>query len=410
MHKIKAMLTENLLLKIAALIFAVIIWLVVVNVSNPPQSRSITSNVEVINPEVLSQQGKYYKIPDGYNTVTFRVTAPRSVIEKLSSSDFRAVADLNNLENDTRIPIEIQAINHQSSITISNRKYYLTVEVGMEMEEKFIISPQIKGKPASGFIMESANVEPNVIMIKGPENIVSKIDKVVAYCDISDVNEPITENVVPTILDSDGHKVDTTNLTLSLSTVNMSVTFTNVKDVSIELEGSSENTQVEVTGVSISPTSIRIRGNASVLNNITKIIIPRSVINLSTITEDISTTVDISQYLPEGASLAAEVSPEVSISVKVSGENSKTMVLPIANISVKNLGEGIKCEFVDEEVKVVATGLPSALNNVNMNLLTAYIDTQGLGVGEHTVKVEIDTVEGVEFGPATVKIKIVNGE
>ena len=410
MHKIKAMLTENLLLKIAALVFAVIIWLVVVNVSNPPQSRSITSNVEVINSEVLSQQGKYYRIPDGYNTVTFRVTAPRSVIEKLSSSDFKAVADLNNLENDTRIPIEIQAVNHQNSITISNRKYYLTVEVGMEMEEKFIISPNIEGKPASGFIMESASVEPNVIIIKGPENIVSKIDKVVAYCDISDINEPITENVVPTILDSDGKKVDTTNLSLSLSTVSMSIKFTNVKAVTVELEGSEGNDQVEVTNINISPASVKIQGNASVLNNITRIVIPESVINLRTLKEDISTTVDISQYLPEGASLAAGVSPEVSISVKVSGKNSKMIEIPVANISVKNLGDKAKCEFVDEVVKVEATGLPSALSGVDVNLLTARIDTQGLGAGEHTVKVDMDDIAGIEFGPAAVKIKIVNGE
>ncbi|MBQ2467116.1 MAG: hypothetical protein II506_05035, partial [Lachnospiraceae bacterium] len=120
MKRIKDIFTNNLGLKLLALVFSIALWIIVVNVDDPSQSKNFTATVQVINAEVLANQGKYYSI-DGENTVTFRVTAKRSVIERLSSSDFTATADMNQLENDSQIPIEITATRYSGSVSITNR-------------------------------------------------------------------------------------------------------------------------------------------------------------------------------------------------------------------------------------------------------------------------------------------------
>lgn len=407
---IKSVFTENLLLKLASLIFAAIVWLLVVNINNPNQSRSFTSNVEVINAQVLSEQGKYYTIPEGTNSVTYRVTAPRSIIEKLSSDDFKAVADMSKLEDDTRIPIEISAVNYTSSISISNRQQYLYIEVGEEMEEKFVVGAFTTGDPASGFVVDSVSVDPNIITIRGPESIVSAIDSVRAYCDVSGMNNYISENVVPQLFDANGEKIDATKLTLSQSTVNVGVSFTNVKEVPIELEGQdAPGGEVEVTQILLSPPKATIKGDSSILNDITEIRIPKSVIDLETITGDISTTVDISRYLPEGVSLIEDMEPEVRVEIHTTAQSTVTKDMLTENITVRNLSDNKTYSFDLDKISVELTGLPSAIEGINEKDLYGQVDATGLNIGEHTVRVVMDEIDGISFGTTTVKIIIKNG-
>lgn len=409
-NHLKSIFTENLLLKLVSLIFATIIWLLVVNINNPNQSRNFTSNVEIINAQVLSSQGKYYTIPEGTNSVTFRVTAPRSVIEKLSGDDFRAVADMNKLEDDSRIPIEISAVNYTSSISISNRVLYLYVDVGEEMEEKFVVGAFATGTPANGFIVDSVSVDPNIITIRGPESIVSEIDTVRAYCDVSGMNNYISENVVPQLFDKNDEKIDATKLTLSQSTVNIGVSFANVKEVPITLEGEAIlGGDVEVTEVLITPNKARIKGDSSILNDITEIVIPKSVIDLETVTGDISTTVDISRYLPEGVNLTTDTEPEVKVEIHTSAQSTVTKEMLTENITVRNLDDNKSYEFELEKIPVELTGLPSVVEGITEKDLYGQVDATGLNIGEHTVKVVMDDINDVTFGVIIIKIIIKNG-
>ena len=113
-------LTKNVGLKILAVIFSFLLWLVVVNIADPTQTRTFTAVVNITGEDVIYSSGKLYEIKDGINTVSFRVTSKRSIIEKLSPSDFNAVADMHNLENEERVPVTISARSYANSITISN--------------------------------------------------------------------------------------------------------------------------------------------------------------------------------------------------------------------------------------------------------------------------------------------------
>lgn len=204
--KIKKALTANIGFKILALVFSIALWMIVVNVDDPEQTKTFTATVQVINENVLTDQGKYYTLTDG-NTVSFRVTAQRSVLERLSSSDFTATADMNYLEDDERIPVDITVNRYASSVRISAQRLYLKVEVGDEMDARFSIRGETTGDPADGFAVDEVSVVPNVISVRGPAEYVSKIESVRAYCDVTGRNMDTSETVVPVFMTRSGKKV-----------------------------------------------------------------------------------------------------------------------------------------------------------------------------------------------------------
>ena len=61
--------TTNLTLKIISVALAFLIWLIVVNVSNPEVTRTKSVTVEIINDNIITSAAKTYDII-GSNTVT----------------------------------------------------------------------------------------------------------------------------------------------------------------------------------------------------------------------------------------------------------------------------------------------------------------------------------------------------
>lgn len=408
--KIKKALTANIGFKILALVFSIALWMIVVNVDDPEQTKTFTATVQVINENVLTDQGKYYTLTDG-NTVSFRVTAQRSVLERLSSSDFTATADMNYLEDDERIPVDITVNRYASSVRISAQRLYLKVEVGDEMDARFSIRGETTGDPADGFAVDEISVVPNVISVRGPAEYVSKIESVRAYCDVTGRNMDTSETVVPVFYDADGKEVDTTRLQVSVDTVDVYVEIVSVKEVPIVVETSGSLADgLELTGITTDPATVMIKGESSELNRVTNITIPASVISLSDITQDLTTTVDITSYLPEGVTLLDSQDAQVSVKVGVAGETTQEFDVPVDNISVRNLGRGYTTSFSASTVKVSITALQSELSRLSANSITGYVDVSGLVPGTYNLPITMNLDEDYQVGQATIQITITASE
>ncbi len=408
--KIKKALTANIGFKILALVFSIALWMIVVNVDDPEQTKTFTATVQVINENVLTDQGKYYTLTDG-NTVSFRVTAQRSVLERLSSSDFTATADMNYLEDDERIPVDITVNRYASSVRISAQRLYLKVEVGDEMDARFSIRGETTGDPADGFAVDEVSVVPNVISVRGPAEYVSKIESVRAYCDVTGRNMDTSETVVPVFYDADGKEVDTTRLQVSVDTVDVYVEIVSVKEVPIVVETSGSLADgLELTGITTDPATVMIKGESSELNRVTNITIPASVISLSDITQDLTTTVDITSYLPEGVTLLDSQDAQVSVKVGVAGETTQEFDVPVDNISVRNLERGYTTSFSASTVKVSITALQSELSRLSANSITGYVDVSGLVPGTYNLPITMNLDEDYRVGQATIQITITASE
>ena len=388
--QIQTFLTKNVGLKLIAIVSASLLWLLVVNLDDPTQSRNFTATVTVENEDVLTDAGKYYILPNG-NTVTFRVTARRSIIESLSGSDFTVTADMNDLEDDRQVPVEITANRYANQISISSKTHYLTVAVGFNADTTFKIQSIVTGNPADGFEAGDVTVSPEVISVEGPSDIVSTIDSVSVTVDVGGAVEDITTSAVPKLYNTEGQEIEAGALTLSAESVQVNVDILSVQEVKIAVETSGKlKNGLELDAITTDPGTIRLKGDAETLNSLTTVTVPSDVIDLSDITEDFETTIDISSYLPDGVTVAAGGSTQVKIMVSVISEDSEEFKVKTSNLTIRNLGAGLVGKFIKKSVTVSIHGLESDLADLDAGTITGSVDASGLSEGTHTVTITLD--------------------
>lgn len=389
-------ITNNFGLKILAALFAVVLWVVVVNIDDPLKTRPYTTSVLPINDEYITSQGKYYEWLDGKNTITFNVSATRSIWDKLSSSDFSATADMEKIEYDEkngtyRVPVSVATSKYNSSqVTISSKQLYLEVVLEDLGTCQKAISANTRGNVADGCALGRLQiVGSNLLKISGPSSIVSQIDAAVATINVDGMSTDVTDSVVPVLYDADGNVIDTTKLTLSLNTVTISAQILNTKDVALEFQTSGEAASgYMVTGLEYGLETVRIKGETATLNPVNKITIPAEVLDITGITEDLVTTVDISSYLPSGTSLVLSSDAKVEVAVRVEPLITKTLEVPVANLMIENLREGYVAEYGEDTIAVEIGGAQSVVSEMKAKDILGTANASGLGAGEHYLSVD----------------------
>lgn len=64
--KIKRMFLNNWGLKLLALFFSILLWLIVVNVDDPDPDQDFYDECKCVNADVLTDAGRYYGDPGGW--------------------------------------------------------------------------------------------------------------------------------------------------------------------------------------------------------------------------------------------------------------------------------------------------------------------------------------------------------
>lgn len=413
-NKILKTLTKNLGFKILAVVFAFILWLVVYNTDDPTVTVSYTTNVTVENASAVTEMNKCYEVLNGTNTVTFAVTAKRSVLNKLEDTDFTAVADMNrmivNEEGDeANVPIEITSKRSNSSLKYNGKNKYLEVSLEDLMKRRFIITADTSGKVADGYALGEVTVtNPNVLNVSGPASIVNKIDSVVATIDVEGMSMNLSDNVIPALYDADGQEIDTTKLKLSNTTVTISAKILSVKEIPLVFSTTGvPYGDYRVVEISSKPETVKVKGSSTILNPLSSLTIPGDVLNVSRAREDITTTIDISEYLPDGVELVNASDATVMVTVRIEAYESKKFNLNTSQITVDGLDTNYDLSFEQSTVAVTVSGLKDNLNVLTMSQLSASIDVTDLGVGTHQVNLELSLDEdNYAYQTITVTVEI----
>ncbi len=397
--KILKILTNNIGFKLLAVAFAFILWLVVYNIDDPTIRKTFTVPVTIENADtVMNNMNKYYEVLDGTNNVTFAVTAKRSVMDKLEDNDFTARADMSRIvvgqdEQSGTVAIEITSSRYSSSVQINGSSKYLRVSLEDLMSKQFVITPRAGGTPAEGYAIGDVMVSPNVLTVSGPASIVSQISSVVAAVDAEGMYVNLSDSVVPQLYDEDGNEIDTTKLRLSNTTVDITARILSTKEVSLNFATrGAPAANYTVTGIHSTPEKIWIKGASNVLNPIVSIDVPANVLNISGASEDVTTTIDITEYLPEGVELADSSSAMITVVVSVREYSTKTFSVPSANITVEGLSDSYELSFVREGTASISA-VEEDLALLTPGQLMGTIDVSGLSEGTHTVSIKLDLDE-----------------
>lgn len=408
-------LSNNLGFKILSVLFAFTLWVTVYNIEDPTKTKTLTINVNISNKEYVESLGKYFEIKDGTNKVSFSVTAARSVLDKLDESDFTAVANMEQIvitDDGTEgiVPIEITPTSNvnSNSIRLSSTSKSLKLSLEELMTKQFVVTASAFGEVAEGYALGNVEVTaPNVLRVSGPKSIVENVASVIATIDVTGMSDTwTTYKATPILFDSEGKEIDTTRLTFSDTTVNVSAEILNVKDVAINVKttGTPAN-GYEVTAISCNPAAVRLKGGKALLNSINMIEIPEGVISVEGAQEDITAIIDITEYISEGATLVNAEQATVEIKISIGKNKEKTFNLETKNITVTGLPTGAKIKFALESVAVNISGLETNLNQLSSNNLGGTIDVTGFKTGTHEVQLILDLDE-TKYTYKAVKVEI----
>ena len=319
----KLNLTDNLFLKILSVLVAIVLWLAVVNVSDAEGTKSFPLGVALLNTEVITENGKVFRVENNSDVVRVTVRARQSVLRNLNQSDFTLTADMKkDLKYDSLVGISVQCKNKDIIVEEHVSLDRKNVEVSIEdsATEQFPVHVGHTGEPAKGLVVGNLVPEQTVIKITGPVSIVERIKYVEALVDVTGMPRNTSKNCTLKLYDAAGGMIDTTYLNYigKEDGIDVAVSLLNTKTVPMRFGYSgtpAENYQV--VSVSCKPETIDIAGTSDVLGKIIRLDISPEAVNVDGIDEELQLVVDVSQYLPEGMILENEDDGSVVVTVEV---------------------------------------------------------------------------------------------
>ncbi|MCL2253832.1 MAG: CdaR family protein, partial [Lachnospiraceae bacterium] len=218
----KSFLTKNLGLKIASLIFATFMWIIVTNINDPVDYKTFDNvRVQIINTNMLDESGRVYEVLDGTDIIP-RVTvrAPRTVIYRINHANIIAKADINEISSfdSIAITLEVDNVSENEINDIYGTIDRLKLNIENKKSQSFYIQAAAEGDVAEGYIYmpEDITIEPNTVTVSGPESIINQIASVKASFNVSNFANDISSTVEVKLYDTEGAVIPTDRLSQSI--------------------------------------------------------------------------------------------------------------------------------------------------------------------------------------------------
>ena len=378
-------LTKNIGLKIVSLIAAFLLWLVVVNVDDPVISRTYTGiQVEVLNAELIENEGKCYEVLENSDMINVVVTAQRSVLDEMSKDYIKATADFATMNYLDLIPIEVRSTRYADKIeSVVTRTDNLKVKLEDIVSKKVPLIVNYEGAPENGFVL--AGIESNItkVEISGPSSVIDAVDTVETTVDIGGITEDtvITEPIQA--CDINKNVIQDERLLYSSSTVEIKFVVNPTKQIPISCGYSGNPVNgFAPNGINITnPSSVMVAGRGENFDDIDVIYISPDDVSIEGAIDDVAVEVDITDYLPTGVSFADDdFNPIVNVVIGIEPTMKKTISVPLANITVENVPDGYIANIVDVggTVDVEIQGLGDTFDRYSGNLAIGKIEASAL--------------------------------
>lgn len=392
----KNRLMNNWQLKLLSLAAAILLWLVVVSVSNPTKTTTYSNiPVEVVNSSAITSEGKVYEILDNSNVITIEITARRSA--EFDRNDFKAVANMQDIQLMKYVPITITCTKNVEILSITTKTPNLKISIEDSDTKTLPIVVRTTGKPGDGYVVDKANTiaSPESVRITGAASAVRKISKVYAEVDVSGITMDTERVTSLTLYDSDGDPIRNNYLSYNVDTSKIDIYVKLLRTKEVPIKASVSGTVADgyrYTKITCEPSTITLAGKEDVLKTVTAIEIPAYDILVTQAKEDVEKVVDISRYLPENTQLAEEEEANVAVTVTVEKLEEATVSLEKNRIELLNLPEGMKATFLTTtDLSFQVRALPQNLEGLDTSSWKAYVDLSEC-TKEETVEVPV-TVE-----------------
>ncbi len=415
---------NNFGLKILAVFFAVIIWIAVINVSDPVINTNYADiPVIITNTEGVTTNGKVYELTSE-STVSISVSAKRSVQDYLSEDNFKAIVDLEDYDEETgTVPIRVECNKYSGQIeSMKSKTEYATVNIEDMLRKQFVITPIVTGEPEEGYVVGNVGTAENIVRVSGAQSVVASIKKVTAEFTVTGLSSDVNTSVDLKFYDKNGKQITDTNLMKNISTVAMSVQILETKELPLRFAASG----VPKEGYGISgeltadKATVVVAGKASSLTYLTAVDITSAAVRVDGADKDLEIEVDLTRYLPDGIILAdSENDRIVTVKVPIEEILTKDFEIQTSAVKMRKLPEEFDAELIDSDgiITIRVEGFASQINALQTKDVKlavdwkAYMDADDIvqiKEGRYRVPLTVEVPEGITkpAGEITVLVEL----
>lgn len=358
---------------IASILVAVAIW-VYVDVEKAPERTKTIRDIPVeFSGESTTLADKNLMLLSGYDTtVDLTIKGTKRELVKINKDNVRLVASTSSIDSvgvhtlrwDVVYPDGVQS----SALSVDwASKYKVTVTVGELYTKEVPVNCVVTGTVADGYFTGETVLDPTTLVLRGQRDDLLNVAYAKLTVDISDATRSVIQTESVQLYDNDDNPVDNSNIRTNASLIQAKVPVLTTKEVSLAVELSgvpgSAGQSIKTT---ITPSSVRLIGEADVLENINEIVLATLYIEDLEIWQQNSYVVTA----PDGTWLAN--SNEVA-TVEITMEGIEEKTVTVDTFSYTNVPSGLYAEVVDT-LDVRLWGLSEELAELEADAITATAD------------------------------------
>ena len=372
---------------VLSLAFAIIMFLIV----DTKNTTLLEKNAEVLDniPLTATYNDEEYVIeglPEKVDITLIGTKANLYLAKQLPTKDINV--DLSDLKLGTH------EVNLKYKQSISSVEYKLdpsvvTVVVSPKQSETRDLEYDIVNidKLDSKLSINNVKLDNDQVIIKGSDSVLQKVSTIKALVNVNNMADPqvgsnILRDVKLIAYDEKGTPVD---VEMVPSTMNATIEVESPsKDVPLEIQ--TEGNVVfgkAIKNIATSVQKVKIYGDSNTLDATNSIKVKVDVNNLKS-NKDYTLTIK----KPSGI---REIS-EKTVNVKIELDDESTTEISGVRLSYTNLGSNYTVQATEQsatEVTVILKGVESVITNIDSTQIEAYVDLDGLGVGEHEVNIYV---------------------
>lgn len=358
---------------IASILVAVAIW-VYVDVEKAPERTKTIRDIPVeFSGESTTLADKNLMLLSGYDTtVDLTIKGTKRELVKINKDNVRLVASTSSIDSvgvhtlrwDVVYPDGVQS----SALSVDwASKYKVTVTVGELYTKEVPVNCVVTGTVADGYFTGETVLDPTTLVLRGQRDDLLNVAYAKLTVDISDATRSVIQTESVQLYDNDDNPVDNSNIRTNASLIQAKVPVLTTKEVSLAVELSgvpgSAGQSIKTT---ITPSSVRLIGEADVLENIDEIVLATLYIEDLDIWQQNSYVVTA----PDGTWLAN--SNEVA-TVEITMEGIEEKTVTVDTFSYTNVPSGLYAE-VQDTLDVRLWGLSEVLAELKADAITATVD------------------------------------
>ncbi len=378
---------------IASILVAIAVWVYVDVEKAPDRTKTIRDIPVEFSGESTTLADKNLMLLSGYDTtVDLTIKGPKRELVKISKDNVRLVASTSSIDSvgvhtlrwDPIYPDGVQS----SALTVDwASKYKVTVTVGELYTKEVPVNCTVTGQVADGYFTGETVLDPTSLVLRGQRDDLLNVAYAKLTVDISGATRSVIQTESVQLYDNDDNPVDNSNIRTNASLIQAKVPVLTTKEVSLAVELSGvPGVAGQSIKTTVSPTSVRLIGEADVLENINEIVLATLYIEDLELWQQNSYVVTA----PDGTWLAN--SNEVA-TVEISMEGIEETMVTVDAFSYTNVPSGLYPEVMGS-LDVRLWGLSDELAKLDASALTATADLSSVTEpGSHRVPVSV-TISG----------------